>query len=725
MRRAAGLGRAPSGTGLGRAPSGTGLGRAVLFAALLFAGCQSGLPGGGLARAAYTDALSLLAVDPPAGRAALASFLQAHPTSLYADDAALRLAELALAAGQAPEARRHLEWALARHPRGDKSDAVRLELAGLQLDAGEVEAAAGNAELIRIALLDAERRRSAHRLRAAVAHAQGDAGEELRWLGRVRADQDDPGDMAPVESRMDEVMAGLDGPALERIAAGLGRRLPAGRLWLHRAERALGEGDGPAALAALARAERLPLSPSEAGRLAHLKERLSRPGGGRLDLPGWRDADGAGSWALPAEAATLGVVLPLSGPYAAFGQETLQGVLLAAGLFDASRSAPSALRLEVRDSGGDPVRAAAAVAELAADPQVIACIGPLLASAAEAAAPVAEDHGLPLLTLTRRESVAELGRYVLRMGSTPRLEAEVLAEFAAGDLGLRRFAILYPDDAYGRALRASFWDAIEERGGQVVGVARYASDATDFRDPIRRLIGFEFLTRSQERALVERARLEKRAKRLPPERAAELRKKARTLTSSGGAPLPPFVDFDALFIPDAHENVALLAPHLAFHEVRGVRLLGTAGWNHPDLVTIGGTHVNGAVFTAPFFAGSRHPFVAEFTRRYQGTFDAQPTFLAAQGFDAAHLVSLQVARGSLGRDAVLHGVLRAKRVVGASGVLSMGPEGQAVRRPQLLGVDRGEIISVDENGVAPYLRMREVEPAKGEPPAASSREPAA
>ena len=31
----------------------------------------------------------------------------------------------------------------------------------------------------------------------------------------------------------------------------------------------------------------------------------------------------------------LGVVLPLSGPYASYGEESLRGVLLAAGIFDA------------------------------------------------------------------------------------------------------------------------------------------------------------------------------------------------------------------------------------------------------------------------------------------------------------------------------------------------------------------------------------------------------
>ena len=44
------------------------------------------------------------------------------------------------------------------------------------------------------------------------------------------------------------------------------------------------------------------------------------------------------------------------------------------------------------------------------------------------------------------------------------------------------------------ATRSAFWDAVEARGGEVVGVASYDVDATDFAEPIRRLIGYDMLT---------------------------------------------------------------------------------------------------------------------------------------------------------------------------------------------------------------------------------------
>ena len=402
------------------------------------------------------------------------------------------------------------------------------------------------------------------------------------------------------------------------------------------------------------------------------------------------------------------MVLPLSGSFAAYGEETLLGILLAAGIFDAAASgAQSQVRVVVRDSGGTASGAARGVRALADVSGLVAIIGPLLAEEAESAAAAAEDEGVPLIALTRREEVARGRPHVLRLGSSPPIEAELLADYALRELGIERFAILYPRDSYGLALRAAFWDAVEAGGGSVVGVAAYEPEATDFAGPIRRIIGYEFLSAGEGDALAERKKLLKRAQRLPPERAAELREEAAKITGPGGKPLPPFVDFDALFIPDSHENAALIAPHLAFHEVRGVRLLGPSAWNHPDLVTIGGKHVDGAIFTGDFYPESSYPFVSEFVRRFRETFEAEPSFLAAQGFDAASLLLLQLAGGRQTREEVAGGLLATRAYPGVSGVTSVRRDGNAAKRPYLLGVNRGRIVSIDETGEPPYLHIPE------------------
>ena len=60
---------------------------------------------------------------------------------------------------------------------------------------------------------------------------------------------------------------------------------------------------------------------------------------------------------------------------------------------------------------------------LADDDEILAVVGPLLTAECEVAGRSADEAGVPLLALTRREGVALGRRMVLRLGSTPRLEA--------------------------------------------------------------------------------------------------------------------------------------------------------------------------------------------------------------------------------------------------------------------------------------------------------------
>jgi ABC-type branched-subunit amino acid transport system substrate-binding protein len=662
----------------------------------------------------YYQALAALGAERAGGIQALELFVARHPSSPLADDASLRLAELALEDGREGEALQHLSWLMRHHPEGDRSDAARIEFAKLQRARGHPASAYRTAAEIRLSMLTSEERREAHRLLADLAAESGEAAAQLRWLSRVRADQADEEAAARIDVEIERLVATLDAQQLDAAAGQLGRRVPAARLRLRQAELALQAGDAAAAEAALGQASRLPLTREDASRLAALEAALREGAGAKADLlaglPGIEEVETVSPPGPTAVSGTLGVLLPLSGSFATYGEESLLGILLALGIFDAEASgADSRIRVLVRDSRGSGVAAAQGVRLLAEEPDLVAIIGPLLAEEAESAAQAAEDEAVPLLALSRREEVTSRRRHVFRLGSNPRIEAELLADYAVRELGIRRFAILYPRDAYGTALRGSFWDAVEARGGSVVGVSGYAPDQTDFADPIQHIIGYEFLDSGEQGAIARRKALVKRANRMPAGQAAALRRQAAQLTGPRGEPLPPFVDFEALFIPDSHENAALIAPHLAFHEVRGVRLLGTSGWNHPDLLKIGGKHMNGAIFTADFHPQSSHPLVREFLRRYRETFGAEPSSFSAQAFDAANLLVVQLAGGRRTREQVVEGMRATRAHPGVSGVTSMRHDGNAVKRPYLLGVSRGEIVSIDETGGPPFLHIPEKE----------------
>jgi branched-chain amino acid transport system substrate-binding protein len=648
-------------------------GTRLLAALVLVCACQTGRVSES-DRQAYNAALRTLAQSEAAGDAALRDFVAERPKSPLADDAALRLAESRIEAGDDDEAVRRLGWVLRNHPNGDKADAARIVLARLQRARGHVAVAYRTAQDIRFSLLESGRRAEAHRLLADLAGEAGDRPARLRWLAQLRGDQQNEADVAHVDGELEAAIATLSADELELAARELDRAVPAGRVRLRQAELAYAVGDAEGAARWLARASELPLTPADAERLAAF-EAVVRGG----PAPG----DGGGSSFLDATRArgTIGVVLPLSGELASAGQGTLDGILLASGVLDGGQpgsaevAAPGAgLRLRVRDTAGVPDRAAAAVRELGGDPNVLAVLGPLTAEEAQAAAGDADRLGIPMITLTRHEEVAVGHPNVFRIGLTPGAEADRLAEYAAATLGVQRVGILHPQDAYGERMRTLFEAALESRGIGVVGIASYDVDATDFSDSVRTLI------RAAGGTPVDPSK--------PPPVGTE------PDAPVGPPPVPG--GFDAIFVPDAHRAIGLIAPALAFAGIRGVRLLGTSAWNDPGLLTIGREHVEGAVFTGSVVRESESPMLAEFARRFRGGFGRVPDALSALGFDAAFLALRGLVTSGTSRDALRGGIQNAPPLQGVSGTTDFVTDGNAVRRPYLLGVEGGRIVDLED-----------------------------
>jgi ABC-type branched-subunit amino acid transport system substrate-binding protein/predicted negative regulator of RcsB-dependent stress response len=648
-------------------------------------------------RRAYADALSVLGDDPAAAEQRLVTFIQDWPRSPLSGDASIRLAEMALARGDQDDALRHYYYVVLNFPNGNRIDSARVGAASIELDRGNKDAAMRALNGVQLRRLTDAEKEQASRLLAAGAQ---DPVAKIRWLATLRADTADEETRAKVDVEIDELLAQLSLDQLAQVVKRVEPEIPAARALLASAERLLDIGDYDMARGEIENASRMQMAPAYATRLALAADRLRLLESGRSDtefFPTFEDAADAGIPSTRNARGAIGVVLPLTGNFASFGEEALRGILLAAGTFDADLPIEqrSRIRIEIRDSAGSPALASAAVRELAQDESITAIIGPLLRKECEAAATTAENQRVPLLTLTSREEVAHGRSYVFRLRTTPGDEVQTLADYAMRELGAQRFAILYPRDAYGGGLSGLFWKAVEERGGRVVALAAYDADAVDFGSSIRRLVGYELLTTEEKALIKEREKLTRSARRLPTEEAALVREEARGMLGPNDEPLPPIVDFDAIFIPESHEKVALIAPQLAFHEATGVVLLGTEAWNHPDLVTIARNHIEGAFFTASFYADSRVAYVRNFADQYAATFDAPADDFSASAYDAAKILLVQMTRGATSRSQVRDRFLEVQGYPGVSGVLSMRADGNARKRPFLLGVRRGHIVEAD------------------------------
>ena len=673
-------------------------------------------------RAAYDAAMGNLPANPKAAATELEAFITTYPGSRLADDATEQLAQLAFADGRQEEGMQRLGEILSRYPDSDRAAAARLRLAQLEYARDRKTAARRLLDPLDLDDLGRSEQRAALRLRIALAQTPV---ERMEQLSRLRAKLQEEADerkndsisSARLEARMETVdrdIAGLISSAasaeLEEMLQSLRREPPAPAIMLELSRRALDSGQLELASQRIERAESQVRNEIDRGQLRLLTERLAllfEAAEADAELPPLRELSERARPRTEGAQGTIGVVLPLSGEFGSFGQDTLRGILFAADLFadgegvtqsaddpdgavasdDVMRSSHgSEIRLVVRDTEGDPVQAAAAIRELAADPSIMAIVGPIFSAESLAAAEAAERAGVPLVTLSTKEEVAAGRTQVFRTRTTPGDEVGVLVAHAFDQLEATRFAVLYPETRYGRGMRKLYWDAVTTRGGKMVAASSYDPEATDFSGAIRDMIGYRFLTDLERKALAERREILRAARVLEPEEGAILRAAAYSTLGPEDVPLPPIVDFDVLFIPDAAEKIALVAPGLAFHEIRGVRLLGSSDWLDPELLRVARHHVSGSVISTPFYAESDVPIVAEFVEGYRKTFDAIPSAYAAQAFDATNLILVQLASGRSDRSGVREGLLDTRAYPGATGVLTMRPNGNARRRPFLLGV---------------------------------------
>ncbi len=368
---------------------------------------------------------------------------------------------------------------------------------------------------------------------------------------------------------------------------------------------------------------------------------------------------------------TVGCLLPLSGRYRVYGDQVLRGIQLALSRYGVLKN--SEIKLLIQDTGSDPSKAAAGVQELV-EQKAAAIIGPLVT--AEAAAVEAQKSGIPIIVLTQKENIAEIGDYVFRNFLTPRMQVEQSVEYAIQTLGLKRFAILHPDEKYGKIFTGLFGDAVVAHGGSVCCVKAYAPDQTDFADVIKKLAG---TTRQTPQRL-------KTGEPLQP----------ADKTGDGSDAEKPTVDFDALFIPDAPKHVELILPQLAYHDVEGMYLIGTNLWHHPELAKTCQQFIQKAIIPDGFFPESQMPDVQEFVRIFEDTFGEKPGFVEAVSYDTAVMLFQLVHRGVDSRSALRRELISIRDFPGVTGKTSFTESGDALKKLYLLRVRGDRFVEISQ-----------------------------
>ncbi|MBK7142605.1 MAG: penicillin-binding protein activator [bacterium] len=372
--------------------------------------------------------------------------------------------------------------------------------------------------------------------------------------------------------------------------------------------------------------------------------------------------------ALP-EVVRVAVAVPLTGEYQKYGEEILNGAMIA---LQAQPSSGRKIRLVPFDTQSDPVMAGRICRELA-DLKYDAIIGPLTSNEAAVAASAMNDQTIPIIIPAATSAgVTLLGGSAFQLSPNVELQGIRMAEYARRTLNADTALIITPTGFDYLQIGQAFAQRFEQLGGVILGVEYYRSSDRDFGlyiQSAKRLIlrGFD-------------------------ESATYLDSRGDTIETEA---VPARTDI--IFLPGPTDQLRLLLPQIRFYKLEGT-LLGSDGWGSEEIYSLGADVVGGALFASPFvLQGSRQP---EFARTYQSHYGEVPTRIAALGYDAANLLILTLSQNPATRLDWLTALAQISDIEGASGKISFGQYRENVELP-LYRIEGGRAIPVVTNrGVA-------------------------
>lgn len=336
----------------------------------------------------------------------------------------------------------------------------------------------------------------------------------------------------------------------------------------------------------------------------------------------------------------IGVYEPMTGAQAAGGQQTMQGVNLA--YEQAGEVLGVKIKMVLVDNRSDKAEAATAMTRLIEQEKAIAVIGSYGSSNSMAGGEVSEKAGIPVMGCSPTNPLVTQGKqFYFRACFIDPFQGRVMAKYAV-DHGIKKVAIIQNiSQDYSVGLAAFFKQSWQELTGSMDGIVA----ETSYQD------GDQDFT----------------------------------------AQLGAIKDAEAIYAPGYFGDAALLMKQAREMGFTGL-FMGSDAWEAPELVSIGGSAAEGAVFSSHYSAeaaptAASKPFVDAFKAKYNET----PSAMAALGYDAYMLVIDAIKRAnSLDPKAIRDAIAATKDYQGVTGSITIDANGNAVKDAVVLVVENGE-----------------------------------
>ncbi len=300
------------------------------------------------------------------------------------------------------------------------------------------------------------------------------------------------------------------------------------------------------------------------------------------------------------------------------------------------------LQLVARDDSSDGTRAVTVASEFLNDPTILGVVGHIESGPMVAAANIYDQGLAAVATTATSPDLSGMSPWVFRVISSDSVNGRDIASYARR-LGLRRAAIIYENNSYGRGLAYAF-----ERhfGGTIIGSDPIASDSTADFEP----------------------------------HVAWLREKRPDVVFVAGTAAP---------------GIALLRE--AKRQSLRATFIGGDGWSgvtsSPD--------AEGVVVATPFTALDPRAEVRRFVQAFRARYDMDPDANAALAYDATHLLARAIEQGGRSRIKVrewLSRLAEQSAYQGVTGAIRFTEGGDIVGKPFVMARVRDGALVVDAAG---------------------------
>ncbi|MCY7377310.1 MAG: ABC transporter substrate-binding protein, partial [Pyrinomonadaceae bacterium] len=335
----------------------------------------------------------------------------------------------------------------------------------------------------------------------------------------------------------------------------------------------------------------------------------------------------------------VGVYGDLTGQTASFGQSTINGIRLAVDEINAAGGVNGRkIVLVSEDDQGQPNQAMTVVQKLINQDKVQAILGEVASTNSLAAAPVAQNAKIPMITpSSTNPKVTEVGDYISRVCFIDPFQGSTMAKFAATTLKAKTAAILGDVNSdYSKGLTQFFEEEFNKQGGKVLVKQNYANTDPDF--------------------------------------------KAQLTAIRNSNP-------DVIYIPGYYGQVGIIARQ-ARELGMNMPLRGGDGWDSPELWKLGGESLKNAYISNHYSAENPAPEIQNFVNAYRTKYNVVPDSLAALAYDSAKVLADAIKRAG-GTDSVkLKDAINAtKDFKGVTGSITLDAKRNAIKPAVILELD--------------------------------------